>query len=79
MFGHRPDGVRLKKVDPIILLTPYLMPMRCDAQVFVNKEVDMEPLTRYIAEKSNEGVKVTFMELIIAAYILMAVGNVVPV
>lgn len=69
MFGHRPDGIRLKKVDPIILLTPYLMPTRCDAQVFVNKEIDMEPLTRYIAEKSNEGVRVTFMELIIAAYI----------
>ena len=34
MFGRRADGKLLKKIDPIIALTPYLMPMRCDAQVF---------------------------------------------
>ena len=35
MFGHRPDGKRLKKLDPIVQITPYLMPMRCDAPVFL--------------------------------------------
>ena len=33
MFGRRADGRVLREIDPIIALTPYLMPMRCDAQV----------------------------------------------
>ena len=44
MFGHRVDGKRLKHLDPIIQITPYLMPMRCDAQVFLQHRVDYEKL-----------------------------------
>ncbi|MBE5771990.1 MAG: hypothetical protein E7336_11540 [Clostridiales bacterium] len=69
MFGRRADGRLLKEVDPIIALTPYLMPMRCDAQVFLDYKLDFEKLTRYIVAKGNEGYKFTFMELLIAAYV----------
>ncbi len=69
LFGRRPDGRRVKHTDPIVQLTPYFMPQRCDAQVFLDHEVDYEPLMRYIAEKSREGVKITFMEILIASYI----------
>lgn len=69
MFGRRPDGRRLKDVDPIVQITPYLMPMRCDAQVFLEHKVDYEMLSRYIAKKGVEGQKVTFMQLIVAAYV----------
>ena len=69
MFGRRPDGRRVKHMDPLVQLTPYLMPMRCDAQVFIDHDVDYETLMRYIAEKSREGVKITFMEILIACYI----------
>lgn len=69
MFGHRPDGKRLKKMDPIVQMTPYLMPMRCDAQVFLEHKADYEKLSRYIAQKSREGEKVTFMQILVAAYV----------
>ena len=69
MFGHRADGRLLKKIDPIIALTPYLMPMRCDSQVLLNYQVDYEKLARYIVEKGNEGHRITFLELMIAAYV----------
>jgi len=69
VFGRRADGRLLKEVDPIIALTPYLMPMRCDAQVFLDYKLDFEKLTRYIVAKGNEGYKFTFMELLIAAYV----------
>ena len=69
MFGHRPDGKRLKDVDPIVQITPYLMPMRCDAQVFLQHDLDYEKMSRYIVEKSREGQKITFMNLIVAAYV----------
>lgn len=69
MFGHRFDGKRLRDIDPIIQITPYLMPMRCDAQVFLDHKLDFEKLSRYIARKAQEGHKVSFMQLIAAAYV----------
>ncbi len=69
MFGHRPDGKRVSKLDPIVQITPYLMPMRCDAQVFLEHKADYEKMNRYIAEKSREGQKVTFMQILVAAYV----------
>ncbi len=69
MFGHRPDGKRLRDIDPIVQITPYLMPMRCDAQVFLEHKVDYEVLARYIAQKAREGQKITFMQIIVAAYV----------
>lgn len=72
MFGRRPEGRRVKGLDPIVQMMPYLMPQRCDAQVFLSHDADYEPLMRYIAAKSREGVKITFMELLIAAYVRAA-------
>ena len=69
MFGRRADGRRVKKLDPIVQMTPYLMPMRCDAQVFLEHKVDYEKLSRYIVQKSREGQKVTFMQILVAAYV----------
>ena len=69
MFGFRPDGRRLKDVDPIVQITPYLMPMRCDAQVFLEHKADYEKMARYIAEKNRQGEKITFMQIIAAAYV----------
>ncbi len=69
MFGRRPDGKRISTIDPIVRITPYLMPMRCDAQVFLEHKADYEMMARYIARKASEGQKVTFMQIIVAAYV----------
>ncbi|MBR6187242.1 MAG: 2-oxo acid dehydrogenase subunit E2 [Clostridia bacterium] len=69
MFGRRVDGRVLKKIDPIVALTPYLMPMRCDAQVFLNYRLDYEKMARYIVEQGNLGNHFTFLELLIAAFV----------
>jgi len=70
MFGHRPEGRRVRHMDPIVQATPYLMPMRCDAMVFLQHDIEYETLTRYITDKRrNEGVKITFLEVIIASFI----------
>ncbi len=74
MFGHRPDGRRLKHIDPIVQITPYLMPMRCDAQVFLQHKADYEKMSRYIAQKSQEGQRITFMQILVAAYV-RAISN----
>ena len=69
MFGFRPDGRRVSSIDPIVGITPYLMPMRCDAQVFLQHRVDYELLTRYIAAQAAKGEKITFMQIITAAFV----------
>ena len=69
MFGFRAEGRRFKHKDPIIQATPYFMPQRSDAQVFLQQELDYEILARYIADQSAKGKKITFMQLIIAAYV----------
>ena len=69
MFGFRPDGRRVKDMDPVIRATPYLMPMRCDAQVFLQHKADFELMSRYIAKKNMEGEKITYMQIIIAAFV----------
>jgi chloramphenicol O-acetyltransferase len=43
--------------------------MRCDAQVFLEHRADFEKMSRYIAQKSREGQKVTFMQILVASYV----------
>ena len=76
MFGRRPDGKRISNIDPVIQITPYVMPMRCDAQVFLKHSADMEILSRYIRrQKQEKGITISYMELIIAAYVRAIAAN----
>ena len=70
MFGRRPDGKRVKNIDPIIRITPYLMPMRCDAQVFLKHRIDLERLFDYVRkQKLEKGEQLSYMQIICAAYV----------
>lgn len=69
MFGYRADGRRLKNVDPIIKLTPMIMTERSDAQVFTSQCADWEIMNNYIREKRAQGIKMTRMAIVIAAYV----------
>ena len=70
MFGRRPDGRRVKGIDPIIRITPYIMPMRCDAQVFLKHRIDLEKLFDYVrAQRLEKGEQLSYMQIIIAAYV----------
>ena len=70
MFGRRPDGKRVKGVDPVIQITSYIMPMRCDAQVFLKHRVDMDKLSAFIrAQKAEKGETISYMQIIAAAYV----------
>ena len=71
MFGRRPDGARVKGIDPIVQFTPYIMPRRYDALVHTKEELDFDQMTRYIRDKRREGHEVTHMGMIIAAYLRM--------
>ncbi len=70
MFGRRPDGRRVKGIDPVMRITPYVMPMRCDAQVFLKHQVDLEKLTHYTRQqKVEKNEQITYMQIIVASYV----------
>ena len=70
MFGKRPDGIRIKGIDPIMRITPYVMPMRCDAQVFLKQKADLEVLLDYIRrQRMEKGEQITYMQIFAAAYV----------
>ncbi len=70
MFGRRPDGRRIKGIDPVMRITPYVMPMRCDAQVFLKHRADLEKMSRYIRrQKTERNEQISHMEIVIASYV----------
>jgi len=69
MFGRRPDGRRLDHIDPIVQFMPFIMTNRNDAMNQVVQYVDYEPLAEYIKKRSKNGDRISFMSLIIAAYV----------
>lgn len=75
MFGFRPDGRRVKLDDAILRLTPYLMPQRVDAQVHSVQRVDCDIMTRYIRDQRAKGHILSYIDLILAAYVRVASQN----
>ena len=76
MFGRRPDGRRIKDIDPVMRITPYVMPMRCDAQVFLRHRADMEVLSAYIRkQKAERNQQITHMQIMVAAYVRAVSSN----
>ncbi len=70
MFGRRPDGRRIDGIDPVMKITPYVMPMRCDAQVFLKHQADLEAMSRYIRrQKAEKNEKISFMQIVVASYV----------
>ena len=69
MFGRRADGRRLDNIDPIVQIMPYIMTERNDAMNMLTLHLDYDPIMEYIRKRSLEGRKISFMSLIVAAYL----------
>jgi hypothetical protein len=69
MFGFRSDGKRIKTIDPLMKLTPHVMPDRNDSQVMTMYEVDCKGMDEYIFAKRKENIHLTYMDIMIAAIV----------
>lgn len=69
MFGIRADGRKLKSVSPIFKLMPIIMKKRSDSHVYYTEDIPLAPLDEYIAKKAEEGIKLTYMNVIYTALV----------
>ncbi len=70
MFGHRSDGKLVKTIDPLMKLTPHIMPDRNDAQVMSMYEINCQGMDEYIFKQRKENqLRFTYMHILIAAMV----------
>lgn len=67
MFGKRPDGRRIKNLAPIQMIMPYVMTTRSDSMNMYEDTFPCEAMDSYIKEKEAQGIKVSYMHILIAA------------
>lgn len=65
----RADGKRVKNLDPMRLVGAHFMNKRIDAMNMTTIDIPYEPLQNYINNKRKEGISMSHMSLIIAAYV----------
>lgn len=71
MFGKRPDGREIKSLAPLEKIIPYIMKSRVDSMCMYEDYFDCAPMDAYIQEKRAQGIKITYMHIIIAGVVRM--------
>lgn len=69
MFGYRRDGKKAKNLQPFFYVIPHVMKTRCDSQVYFKIDIPLENIDKYIDEKSSQGIKMSYMNVIYAALV----------
>ena len=69
-FGDRPDGYKVRTINPMNKFMPYVMPMRCDACNTYADMFDVTKTDRFCREKARQGkANFGFLHVMLAAYI----------
>jgi len=71
MFKKRPDGRIVKSVPPIQKIMPYIMKTRTDSMNMYDDTFDCEAMDAYIKQKEAEGLKLSYMHIMIAGVVRM--------
>ena len=71
MLKKRPDGRLVKTVPPIMKIMPYIMKTRTDSMNMYDDVFDCEVWDSYIKEKEAEGIKMSYMHILIAGVVRM--------
>ena len=69
-FGDRKEGRKIRSIDPMSAVIPYIMKTRSGSQNMISDSVDIENLEKYIHKKRQEGLKgFGLLNVIISAYV----------
>lgn len=62
---NRRDGKRVKDIDAMHVLMPYIKPNRCDSDVFINQKLDVTEFVKYYEEMKLKDNDLTYFHLFI--------------
>ena len=65
----RADGKRVRKADPMYTVVPHIMDKRNDAMNMITVDIPVQPIQDYINQKRKEGVRLSHMSVVMAAYL----------
>ncbi len=68
-MAFRADGKRVRKADPMYTVVPYIMNKRNDAMNMTTVDIPVEPIQDYINAKRKEGIRLSHMSVVTAAYL----------
>lgn len=68
----RADGKRLRNTDPMYTVAAYVMSKRVDSMNMVTLDIPYDPIQEYLNKKRREGVSLSHLGVIIAAYLRTA-------
>ena len=69
MFGLRPDGKKVKDLDPIQRIMPHIMTERHDSQNLTHYDCPCEPIDDFIRAEAEKGEKYNYMHVVIASIV----------
>ncbi len=67
--GDRREARRVRDLDPLHQFMPYMLPKRCDSEVYLHEKIDVTEALKYIAARNEADPehKMTMFHLILAA------------
>ena len=71
MIKNRYDGRRIKSLEPIQMIMPYVMKTRTDSMNMYEDAIPCEVFDDYIKEKAEQGITLDYMQIFIAAIVRM--------
>lgn len=69
MFGYRPDGKKIKNIDPIQRIMPHIMKHRHDSQNSTQYDCPCEPIDAFIRSEAEKGEVYNYMHVVIASLV----------
>lgn len=69
MFGKRYDGRLVRTTEPMQRIMPIVMKTRTDSMNMYEDTVDCSGMDAYIKEKAADGIKLTYMHVLIASMV----------
>lgn len=69
MFGFRPDGKKVKDIDPIQRIMPHIMKHRHDSQNLSDYDCPCEPIDAFIRSEAGNGESYNYMHIVIASLV----------
>ncbi len=68
-FGDRYDGWRVRKVDPIFSVVPFMLRTRTDSEIFFQEKITIDHLEAFIREHKAEIPNLSLMHIFMAGMI----------